>query len=51
MSTFVVKFIDANYLEIESSKVDRENTWFNEASMCSMDLDKFRQEFFALLQP
>lgn len=43
MSTFVVKFIDANYLEIESSKVDT-----NEASMCSMDLDKFRQ---ALLQP
>jgi hypothetical protein len=48
MSTFVVKFIDANYLEIESSKVDRGNTWLNEASMCSMDLDKFRQ---ALLQP
>jgi hypothetical protein len=51
MSTFVVKFIDANYLEIESSKLDRENTWLNKASMCSMDLDEFRQEFFALLQP
>jgi hypothetical protein len=51
MSIFVVKFIDANYLEIESSKVDRENTWLNEGCMCSMDLDKFRQELFALLQP